>query len=114
MSEPTVRERLEGIRQNLASDNVTTMQTRNAMVQLTALWGWLTQDARAKEFAYRKVLAEHLAALGVAAKAKVMAEGTDSYLAYREAQGLADEVDQMVISCRRSLQSLDNEYRKTR
>lgn len=112
MSEPTIRERIDAFVAHLSSDEATPVQYRTALEHLTALWGELCRDARAKEFAYRKVLAQHMAGDGTAARAKVIAEATEEYAAFREAKGLADEVDQRIITCRRSLQSLDNEYRR--
>lgn len=114
MSEPTIRERIDGLRSLLASEAITPADMRTAMVNLTALWGALAADARAKEFTYRKVLATHMAGDGTAARARVTAEATEEWAAFRDATGLAKEVEQTIISCRGSLRSLESEIRHTR
>lgn len=87
---------------------------RESLVALTALLGNCSEAYREAELAYKPVLLEHLRAGGKANRAKIEAECSPEYAALREAQDVVKAVQQMIVTCRAYLRSLDEEMRLSR
>lgn len=109
-----VRERIKALQTRLRDEAVTPQLARDALVQLTALSGNVADAVRAYEAAYRAVLAACFEAEGKANRAKVKAEASDEYKAWREAKDTQELVKQLIVTCRAFLRSIDEEARLAR
>lgn len=110
----TVRERVQSIQRNLRDGALTPDMTRESLVVLTALFGNVGDELRAAEHDYKVVLLAAYETEGKANRAKLVAEVTDEYGRYRAAKDMEALAEQMMISCRAYLRSLDSEMKFTR
>ena len=102
------------IQQRLAEGALTPDMARESLVQLTAILGTLATEMTACDLAYKSVLRDALRAHQAANRAKVEAECSDEYAAFREAKDRYDTVKQLIVTCRGYLRSLDEEMRLQR
>lgn len=114
MSEKSIRERVSEIETQMAGEQTTPERTRTFLVQLTGLLGKASGHLRLCELAYKRVLSTKASEGGVAARARIAAEGTDAYATYREARDVHESIKQMIVTCRAYLRSLDEEMRLQR
>lgn len=115
MSEPVpIRDRVRGIQKNLRDGALTPDMTRESLMSLTGLLGNCKDEYRTAELAYKPVLLTFLKAGGAANRARIEAECSGEYARLREAKDTTDLVDQMIISCRGYLRSLDEEMKLSR
>lgn len=110
----SVRERVKLIQRQLVDTQMAPAIVRAVLMQLTGLTGYCADECRAAEFAYNLIEDRCLQEEGKANRAKLRAKTSKEYQRLREAQDLARVVEQLVISCRRYLTSLDTEMRLAR
>lgn len=110
----TVRERVRKIQADLRDGALTPDMAREALVQLTALSGNVSDEQRAADHEYKLVLLGAMRTEEKANRARIVAETTPQYLRAREAKDTANLVIEMIRSCRAYLRSLDEEMRLAR
>ena len=81
---------------------------------LTALLGNCTEVYREADLSYKPVLLKHLQAGGAANRARIEAECSPEYACLREAKDYLVLVQQLIVTCRAYLRSLDEEMRLSR
>lgn len=109
----TIRSRIEAIREHLAKEDVSPSVARTSLIQITALLGNCMDEARHLDHEYKLVLLGCMAGGEPANKAKIRAEVTPQYVAWREAQDLVELVIELIRSLKASLKSKDEEMRFT-
>lgn len=114
MNEPSVRERIKGIQNELTRGALTPDLARESLVRLTALLGHVNDAQRAADGAYKLVLLDCMKTETAAARARIAAEATPAYGKAKETKDLAALVLEMIRSCRAYLRSLDEEMRLAR
>ena len=115
MSEPrTVRERIAEIQQALLPGDVPQARIRECELVLSALLPYVGRERRKAEMAYHVVRAQKRREFDKASHATIEAEATPEYAQLLETKGVEHEVEQMVITCRGFLRSVDNESRLAR
>jgi hypothetical protein len=107
----TVRDRVKAIQKALRDGALTPDLTRESLVTLTALLGNVSDEQRAADMAYKRVLLEAFAQEKRANRARLVADVTPEYSRAREAKDTATLVTEMIRSCRAYLRSLDEEMR---
>jgi hypothetical protein len=107
----TIRDRIKAIQVKLRDVKLTPALAREAVMSLTALGGNVADEERDAELAYKRVLNEAMEKHEKANRARIEAETSEEYARYRQARDTAHLVDQLVISCRGYLRSLDTEMR---
>jgi hypothetical protein len=110
----TVRERVKAIQKDLRDGALTPDLTRESLVTLTALSGNVADELRTADLAYKVVLRTAFEHEGKANRARLIAETSAEYQRMREAKDAEHLVEQMIISCRAYLRSLDTEMRLAR
>lgn len=106
----TIRDRVKGLQLTMLGD-MTPLMARTSLVQLTGLMGLAAEHLRECELAYKRVLVAKLADCAKANRARIEAEATPAFAAYREAKDVHTSIDQMVMSCKAYLRSLESELR---
>lgn len=106
----SIRERVTGLQKTMLGE-MTPALARNSLVQLTGLMGLAAEHLRECELAYKRVLLLKLSQFDKANRAKIEAESTQQYADYREAKDVHASIDQMVMSCKAYLRSLEAELR---
>ena len=102
------------IQGDLRDGALTPDMARESLVTLTALLGNCSEAYRHAELAYKPVLLASLNAHSKANRARIEAECSPHYAALREAQDTVKAVQQMIVTCRAYLRSLDEEMRLSR
>jgi hypothetical protein len=110
----TIRERIAKIQQSLRDGSVTPSLARESLVQLTALYGNVMDEARDADHAYKLVLLECLQSDEAANRARIRAEVTPEYQRARAAKDTEKLVLELIRSCKKYLSSLDEEMRLSR
>ncbi len=110
----TIRDRIKAIQIKLRDSAPTPALAREAVMSLTALGGNVADEERAAELDYKVVLNAAMEKHAKANRARIEAETSKEYARYREARDTAHLVDQLVISCRGYLRSLDREMELSR
>ena len=110
----TVREMVREIASELRDGALTPDMARESLVKLTALLGNIGEEVRQADQAYKRVLLGYFEIEQKANRAKLKAETSDEYGRWREASDTEKLVQQMIISCRAYLRSLDEEARLAR
>lgn len=106
----SIRERVKALQTAMLGE-MTPALARNSLVQLTGLMGLAAEHLRECELAYKRVLVAKLAEYEKANRARIDAETSQEYADFREAKDVYDSIDQMVMSCKAYLRSLDSEMR---
>lgn len=106
-----IRERLKAIERQLLPGDVPPSVARQSLMTLTALLGPVLTEVRESERLYRHVLAAQMVGAKSKAAAEIQAQTTDEYQRYRVADDARDLVEQMIITCRGYLRSVDEEMR---
>ena len=88
--------------------------TRESLMMLTALLGNVTDELRDADIAYKLVLRTAFETEGKANRARLIAETSREYRRMREAKDTEKSVEQMIVTCRAYMRSLDSEMRLTR
>ena len=109
--EGSIRERISAIQRDLRDGALTPDLTRESLVVLTALLGNCSEEYRQAELAFNPVRLGFLKAGGAANRAEIEAKCSDEYARLREAQDTMKSVQQMIVTCRGYLRSLDEEMR---
>ena len=99
------------IQAELRDGALTPDMARESLVTLTALLGNCSEAYRHAELAYKPVLLGFLNAHSKANRARIEAECSEEYASLREAQDIVKSVQQMIVTCRAYLRSLDEEMR---
>lgn len=107
----TIRERIAQIAAELAPGDALPALVRTSEMQLSALLPNIGQARRSAEMAYRRTLADMRRQHEKANRAQIEAEATDEYARLLDAKGVEHEVEQLIITCRGHLRSLDTEMR---
>jgi hypothetical protein len=110
----TIRERIKAIERVLLPGNVPPETARTSLMTLTALLGPVLDEVRESERAYRHVLAECMVTAKSKAGAEIAAQTSPQYDRYRVAEDAQNLVEQMIVTCRGYLRSLDEEMRLAR
>ena len=108
-----MREQITQIQDELVGD-VQPAVARAHLVTLTALMGNVNQEHRARDQAYRVVLAMAYQAETTANRAKIRAECSKEYWEARAAKDLKDELIELIRSCKTYVRSVDEEMRLAR
>ena len=111
MNQPSVRDRVKKIQGELRDGALTPDLTRESLVTLTALLGNCSDAYREAELDYKPVLLAALRGGGAANRARIEAECSEEYARMREAHDTTKSVQQMIVTCRAYLRSLDEEMR---
>lgn len=107
----SMRERIEAVRQRLLAPSLTPAEAREALVQVTALWACLLEEAREAELAYKPVLLAHLRSEASANRARMAAECSPEFARYRMARDLEKFGLELIRACKTYLRSLEEELR---
>lgn len=110
----TIRERIAEISRELVGGDVMPSVVRSSELTLSALLGNVGKERREAEMNYRRTLAEMRRQHEKANRAQIEAEATPEYARLLEAKGVEHEVEQLIITCRGYLRSLDSEMRLSR
>ena len=102
------------IQAELRDGALTPDMARESLVTLTALLGNCSEAYRHAELAFKPVLLGFLNAHSKANRARIEAECSPAYATLREAQDTVKAVQQMIVTCRAYLRSLDEEMRLSR
>lgn len=108
--QPSIRDRVANLQRTMLGE-MTPDLARKSLVQLTGLMGLAAEHLRECELAYKRVLVAKLSLFEKANRAKIEAEATVQFADYREAQDVFKSLDQMTMSCKAYLRSLDTEMR---
>ena len=114
MADLTVRDRIKKVQRELVDGALTPDLTRESLVTLTGLLGYIGQEVRESDLAYKRELQRCLLAHAKANRARIEAETSPEYARMLEAKGAEREVVEMIRSCRAYLRSLDEEMRLSR
>ena len=114
MAELTIRDRVRKVQRELVDGGLTPDLTRESLVTLTGLLGYIGQEVRESDLAYKRELQRCLLAHAKANRARIEAETSPEYARMLEAKGAEREVVEMIRSCRAYLRSLDEEMRLSR
>lgn len=106
----SIRERVKALQTTMLGE-MSPALARNSLVQLTGLMGLAAEHLRECELAYKRVLVLKLSQFEKANRARIEAEATAEYAAFREAKDVHESLDQMTMSCKAYLRSLDSELR---
>ena len=110
----SVRERVKVIQKHLRDGALTPDMVRESLAELTGLFGNCAEEYRDAELAYKPVLLTFLKAGGAANRARIEAECSTEYARLREAQDYMKTAQQLMVTCRAYLRSLDEEMRLAR
>jgi hypothetical protein len=111
MAAPTIRERIRVIQHQMVDGAFTPQLVRTNLILLTGLFGLVQSEHRDADFAYHLVLDALTTEMKAVARAKIRSFTTPEYSRAREAGDTEELVLQMVMSCKKFLDSLDNEMR---
>ena len=110
----SIRERINQIHADLLDRALTPELARQSQAVATALHGHCLNAQRETEIAFAHVIAGHRrAGLSVPA-ATAEAKTSPEYRSYREAEDYTVMAHQILVTCRRHLESLDTEMRLSR
>ena len=112
--EPSVRERVRAVQIAMRDGGLTPMLARQSLVEMTGLLGNINDEKRRTMHNYKLVLLECLNTEKRANRARIVAETTPAYVRLSEVIDAAEEVNQMIVTCRAYLRSLDEEIRLMR
>ena len=107
----SIRERIAKIQKSLRDGALTPDLTRESLVVLTALLGNVGDELREADVAYKHVLRAAFETEGKANRARLVADTSPEYERMRTAKDTERLVQQMIVSCRAYLRSLDEEMR---
>lgn len=110
----SIRERIAEISRELVGGDVLPSVVRSSELTLSALLGNVGKERREAEMDYRLKFMEIRRQCRAASHAKIEAEATPEYARLLEAKGVEHEVEQLIITCRGYLRSLDSEMRLSR
>ena len=107
----TIRDRIAKHQRELRDGALTPDMTREALIQLTALFGNVMEEQRAADHLYKLVLLNAYKTEETVNRAKLVAEVSPEYQRAAEARDTGRLVLELIRSCKRYLQSLDEEMR---
>lgn len=107
----SIRERVKALQTTMLGEEMTPEIARRSLVQLTGLMGLAAEHLRECELTYKRVLVVKLSEFEKANRARIEAEATDQFAAFREAKDVFTSLDQMTMSCKAYLRSLDTEMK---
>jgi hypothetical protein len=110
----SIREGVRAIEDVLTGETLMPQEARTFLVKLTALHGPVQDEVRRAESKYNHVLLAFLGGEEAANRAKIRAQCSPEWLDYKAAKDLADQISQLIISCRAYLRSIDEEARLAR
>lgn len=110
----SVRDRIKAIERVLLPGNIPPERARTSLMTLTALLGPVLDEVRDAERDYRHVFAVRMTMTKTKAAAEVLAQNSEEYGRYRVAEDTKELVEQMIVTCRGYLRSLDEEMRLSR
>lgn len=110
----TIREHISEIARELAHGDVLPSVVRTSEMALSALLPNVGKERRAAEMTFNRKKAELRREYKTASATKIEAEATDEYAWLLETKGIEHEVEQLIITCRGYLRSLDSEMRLQR
>lgn len=106
----TIRERLSEVQNRASSDAYHPGQAAEDIVTLSALLGNVVATIREREMAFKRLLLQKYSEEKTANRAKLVAETSPEYLAYREAKDTLYEMTELT----RSLKSFIRESQEER
>lgn len=109
MSEPSIRDRIKAIQKDLRDGALTPDMARESLVQLTALYGNVIEEARESDIAYKKVLLASLQRGEAANRAKIEAECSPEYERARTAKDFERFTLESIRSLKKYMSSLETE-----
>ncbi len=109
-----IHDRIAVIQKNLSDGALTPDMARESLVQLTALYGNVIEEARVSDIAYKQVLRAALYANEKANRAKIEAECSPEYARARAAKDVERVTLEMIRSLKTYMRSLEEELRLAR
>lgn len=111
MSEdPTIRERVSDIQNELLAGNLTPARASEMLVELAAIFGNINDEIRVRDVEYNKTLLQYLESEEKANRAKIKAETTPEYIAKRTARDTKDLALELIRSLKYYLKSAEDEF----
>jgi hypothetical protein len=109
-----IRERIASIQAQLKDGALTPDMARESLVQLTALYGNVIEEARDSDLAYKRVLLTALQSNEKANRARIEAECSPEYARAREARDYERFTIEQIRSLKKYMASLEEEMRLSR
>jgi hypothetical protein len=110
----SIRERVRAIEDKLADGTMEPATAREFMMALTGVGGPVADEVRRAEMVYNHVLLAFLSTDEAANRAKIRAQCSPEYNDYKSALDLSKQIQQLIISTRGYLRSLDSEAQLAR
>lgn len=110
----TVRSMVESIRREIRDTDLTPERASALAAKLTALMGNCSDEQRAADMAYKRVLLDCLSRHEKANRARIEAEVSPEFERAREAKDTFNVVVEMIRSLRQILRTAAEEMRMTR
>ena len=110
MAEPTIRERVLNIQNEILAGNLTPSRCSEMMVELSAIFGNINDEIRTRDVEYNKVLLNYYESEETANRAKIKAETSPEYVAKRIARDTKELTVELIRSLKYFLRSATEEY----
>jgi hypothetical protein len=111
LAELTIRDRVRTIERAMLQGGLHPSQVREFISVATALLGWCGRECVEAELAFKSFLAGCRRNCKTAAQARIEAEDSPQYRRLREAQAEQAHCDQIVMSLKAILRSIENEFK---
>lgn len=109
-----IEQSIADIQRDVQRGALTADMAREHLFTLTALVGNCSDDFRRADLAYKPVVLAHLTGTTKANRARIEAECSEEYAEMRAAQDRLKTVEQLIVTCRTCIRSLDEERRNSR
>jgi uncharacterized protein (DUF4213/DUF364 family) len=107
----SIRERIRKIQVDMRDTDVTPMQARDYLNNLTAMIGNCNEEIKVADLAFNRILLACLDREKHANRARIVAQTTDEYQRLREAKDTKELAEAMIGSLKYMLRSLEAEMR---
>ena len=111
MAEPTIRERVTNIQNEILAGNLTPARVSEMMVELSAIFGNINDEIRDRDVLYNKILLTYYESEETANRAKIKAETSPEYIAKRVARDTKELTVELIRSLKYFLRSAEEEFR---
>jgi len=111
MAEPTIRERVNNIQNEILAGNLIPARASEMLVELSAIFGNINDEIRVRDVEYNKVLLSCYEIEETANRAKIKAETSEEYNAKRVARDTKELTVELIRSLKYFLRASEEEYR---
>ena len=108
--EPTIRERVYNIQNEILAGNLTPARMAEMLVELAAIFGNVNDEIRIRDVEYNKVLLKYYEEEETANRAKIRAEISPEYIAKRTARDTKELIVELTRNMKYSLKASGQEY----